>query len=441
MNFATSELRRSAGKFPAEPPGWADLVARYQPLTYAALGDSILPFWWRTIDSVQGGVFNCWNNAGTQLVSDDKFTWSQGRFAWLWSRLAELAGRGFLAGDSRRYLEQAAKTVAFLEKHAWLEDGRCAFLLTATGEVKELNPSAGKAPSIYADCFVVMGYAEFARVSGDWTILAAAWRWYGYIERRIAAGNFPTHPDPIPEGHQSYAIAMIHLNVTLVLQAAGVALGDARAGEMGARTEALAAHIFDQFILQGGRVAELVPADGRGAETVLGRHLNPGHALEGLWMLMTVAVSAERWDWVARAAEAIRFSFRRGWDETYGGLWHYVDTDGGPPRGAEGNSVYEKAVRATWDTKLWWVHSEALYASLLAYRLTGDEELRGWFERTWAYTLQVFPQADPAVGEWVQIRDRRGQPLDRVVALPVKDPYHIARNLVQVLELFSENSA
>ena len=33
--------------------------------------------------------------------------------------------------------------------------------------------------------------------------------------------------------------------------------------------------------------------------------------------------------------------------------------------------------------------------------------------------------------------DREGQPLERVVALPVKDPYHIARNLIQVLELFS----
>jgi N-acylglucosamine 2-epimerase len=49
----------------------------------------------------------------------------------------------------------------------------------------------------------------------------------------------------------------------------------------------------------------------------------------------------------------------------------------------------------------------------------------------------VFPQPDSAIGEWIQIRDRRGEPLDIVVALPVKDPYHIARNLIQALELFS----
>ena len=36
--------------------------------------------------------------------------------------------------------------------------------------------------------------------------------------------------------------------------------------------------------------------------------------------------------------------------------------------------------------------------------------------------------------EWLQVRDRNGRPLDRVVALPVKDPFHIARALLLVLE-------
>ena len=32
------------------------------------------------------------------------------------------------------------------------------------------------------------------------------------------------------------------------------------------------------------------------------------------------------------------------------------------------------------------------------------------------------------------MRDRAGRPLDRVVALPVKDPFHIARALLLALE-------
>jgi N-acylglucosamine 2-epimerase len=44
------------------------------------------------------------------------------------------------------------------------------------------------------------------------------------------------------------------------------------------------------------------------------------------------------------------------------------------------------------------------------------------------YTLRTFPDHDH--GEWLQIRSRDGSPLDQVVALPVKDPMHIARSLI-----------
>ena len=92
-------------------------------------------------------------------------------------------------------------------------------------------------------------------------------------------------------------------------------------------------------------------------------------------------------------------------------------------------------MRGSWDTKLWWVHSEAIYATALSYTLSGADEMRTWFERVWEYAFRVFPHPDPDVGEWIQIRDRRGEPLEKVVALPVKDPYHIARNLIQIIEL------
>lgn len=427
----------SGAKPPAEPAGWHELSATYRPRLETALSESILPFWWRTIDEQNGGVFNCWNNLGTQLVSRDKFTWSQGRFAWLWSRLADVVARGLLPGDSNRYVAQAEKTVRFLQAHAFLEDGRCAFVLSERGEMKELNPTVGKAPSIYADCFVVMGFAGFAEVSGDRGVLDAAWTLFEHIERRLQQGGFPTHPDPIPHGHASHAIAMIHLNVALVLHGASSRLGHGRTADAWARVVDAATRIFDTFVLPGGRVAELRPPAGASDDTLLCRHINPGHALEGLWMLLTVALRERRADWVERAAQAVRFALERGWDEEHGGLLHYVDADGGPPRGEAGTSIYEASVRRTWDTKLWWVHSEALYTSLLCHACTGDKAARVWFERLWEYTFRVFPQPDSAVGEWIQIRNRRGQPLDQVVALPVKDPYHIARNLIQMLDLFS----
>ncbi len=40
-------------------------------------------------------------------------------------------------------------------------------------------------------------------------------------------------------------------------------------------------------------------------------------------------------------------------------------------------------------------------------------------------------------GGFYRLRDRNGAPVDRIVALPVKDLHHIARNLIQLLELFA----
>lgn len=416
----------------------AALAAIYLPKARAALAESIVPFWARTLDHERGGVFNCWDNRGERLLSRDKFTWSQGRFAWLWSRLGTLVTAGQLPGDAAGFWAHAAKTVGFLQSHAFLADGRCAFLLSEDGVVKEALPGKGAAPSIYADGFVVLGLAEFARVSSDRDVLMAAWRLFENIEHRIAAGGFPTHPEPIPDGFDAHAIAMILLNLTVVLNEACEGLGDSRTSVAREKMQSAAAAIFERFLLPGGRLVEMRPLmEGQGA-TLLARHANPGHALEGLWMLLTVAKRLDRVDWVARASEAVHYALRRGWDEEYGGLFHYIDVDGGAPRGEAGASIYEANVRATWATKLWWVHSEAIYTTALCYRLTQDEAIADWFRRIWEYAFSTFPHPDPVIGEWIQIRDRRGAPLERVVALPVKDPYHIARNLIQVIELFSE---
>jgi N-acylglucosamine 2-epimerase len=78
-----------------------------------------------------------------------------------------------------------------------------------------------------------------------------------------------------------------------------------------------------------------------------------------------------------------------------------------------------------------------MYTTALNATLSKSREAAEHFERVWRYTFQTFPNCDPRVGEWIQIRDRRRAPLERVVALPVKDPYHIARNLIQIIELFS----
>lgn len=56
-------------------------------------------------------------------------------------------------------------------------------------------------------------------------------------------------------------------------------------------------------------------------------------------------------------------------------------------------------------------------------------------KKVFEYVYQTFPNEDLEIREWIQIRTREGKPEDKAVALPVKDPYHIIRNLRLILEL------
>ena len=91
-----------------------------------------------------------------------------------------------------------------------------------------------------------------------------------------------------------------------------------------------------------------------------------------------------------------------------------------------------------WGSKLWWVHSEAMYTTLLMYCRTGKEVFLDLFQKVFGYTYQTFPNPDRNIREWIQIRTRDGSPQEKVVALPVKDPYHIIRNVLLIIELLEK---
>ena len=147
---------------------------------------------------------------------------------------------------------------------------------------------------------------------------------------------------------------------------------------------------------------------------------------------------------IPRAAEVIRTAVRLGWDDPYGGLLLFVDQQGGIPGGSvageEEDPMVQKVLR-DWDSKVWWTHSEGLYATLLAFKLTGDPEFLSLYRSLHQYAFATFPNSNRAVGEWIQIRDRAGRPQQKVVALPVKDPYHVIRAVVLILESLRQSAA
>jgi len=401
----------------------------------------ILPFWLeRGIDTEQGGYFTCFDNLGVQLVSTDKYIWSQGRVIWLLARLADLSRRGIVRQDAERLLAFAGQGVEFVSRHAFLENGNCAFLLDRYGNKKEPVPGKGFDTSFFADCFVTLGFAEYARVTRNEQVLERALVLCKRIVQRIAAGAIRSDPYPVPAGFRAHSVPMIMLNVTQELAGALEVFQHPQAAELRRMSAAYMQEIMQRFYQPDGLIAEMLPLQEPAADSVLSRHVTPGHTIESMWFVMHEAVTQGQQEWVQRAAQAVAKAFAVGWDQEYGGLLRYVDREGGKPRGATTGDVYERLVLDTWDTKLWWPHSEALYSTLLAYHLTGDEAFLALHERAHAYVFATFPNPDAQIGEWIQIRDRQGKPIEKVVALPVKDPYHIVRNLLLILELLQQQA-
>jgi N-acylglucosamine 2-epimerase len=73
---------------------------------------------------------------------------------------------------------------------------------------------------------------------------------------------------------------------------------------------------------------------------------------------------------------------------------------------------------------------------LLAYRLTGEPWCLEWYERIHDWSFRHFP-LNPG-GEWFQRLDREGNPIQDLIALPVKDPFHLPRAVLLILQLLQD---
>jgi N-acylglucosamine 2-epimerase len=401
------------------------------------LSQNILPFWLeKAIDPEFGGYFTCFTNTGEQLLNKDKYVWSQGRFVWVLSKLAELTG-------DMNYLNLAKSGLDFLSDHCFLPNGNSVFLLSREGEPKEQVTGQGYDTSIYVDCFVVLGFAKYAMIAKNQPALESALRVYDSIISRIDRGEFRTDPYPIPKGYKAHGIPMILLNTSQEMAAALAKFEHPRLESVNKRCSSYLKEILEIFLAPNGLVMEMVNPSLKQDDTVLGRYVNPGHSIEDMWFIIHQAIKIGDQQIINGAVSVIEKMFEIGWDNEFGGLFLYVDKDGGKPHGSDtgfSDTTMLNKLKSDWNNKLWWVHSEALYCTLLGYRLTGKESLFNLYQKTHDYTFATFPNSNSKIGEWIQIRSRSGQPVQKIVALPVKDPFHIARNFILTIELLKNGT-
>ena len=370
------------------------------------LFERVIPFWEKhSPDTANGGFFSCLDRDGA-IYDTAKYMWLQGRQVFIFSKLYRDVER------KPEWLAMARSGAEFMRRHARRADGRVYFSLTADGKPLSLQRK------IFSECFYVMGFAEFARASGEETwlkeaedLFAQIWDW-AFDWRKVGRPDF--------EGElpmQNLAVPMILLNLIEVL-----ADGDTKKyrSEIDECVRRMLLHLHaDKRV-----VLENVAPDGSFVDTPAGRLLNPGHAIEAGWFLQHWAQRLGRKDLQSAAIEVVRWSHDLGWDREWGGIFYFLDAKGYSP------------LQLEWSMKLWWPHCEALYAHLLNWSLTGDQTDWARFEETHRYAFTRF--SDPKFGEWYGYLDRRGEVTHRFKGGPYKCCFHVPRALLLVWRLLAK---
>ena len=353
------------------------------------------------------------------------------------ARVYRLAKQGVLPKVDPAELEPLMdETFRFLaDKSIYGPEDICCYLLTRDGEKLVDEPTGRYDASIYADCFALIGSAQYAKMTQNTEAADVAHRLYRSITKRVERGDFLTEPYPVPDGYQVHGIPMILVDTVQEYMDMRRSFGlDVVEQESYVRGKV---HFILDVLYDGDGLIREHLSDDKSYTRLLDRHINPGHTLEDAWFLLEFLEEYGELDkYLPRIAQIAKRTFHLGWDEKYGGLLRFVDREGGAPRGDCIGTPYEELVKDTWDMKLWWPHSELLYIFSYLYQLTGDEEFEALYQQSADYAFSTFPNKE--LGEWVQIRQRDGSPQDKLVALPVKDPFHILRDFIKVVELYEK---
>ncbi|HUS08671.1 MAG TPA: AGE family epimerase/isomerase [Bryobacteraceae bacterium] len=376
------------------------LYTQYRTL----LADGIIPFWMQRLDTQYGGVLSCMDESGT-IQSTEKYTWSQARFVWTLSALYNRFER------RPEFLDHARKTIDFLLTHA--RDSRGRFVYRTTREGAHLEG----ATSIYADCFVVYGLSEYCRATHDASLLREAIEIFDRIRQRVEEPDFDeTAPYRLPPGRRTHAVPM------MLTELANELAQTTNEPAIEKLAEEYALTVMDRFAPPDRNLLrEYLTRDYRLLPPNEGSFVMPGHAIESMWFVMHWAKRAGRHDIIGRAVSVVRRHLEAGWDPEFGGIFLNIDADGGEP------------YLPNSEKKLWWPHTEALYALLLAHELCGESWCLEWYQRVHEWSFVHFSMPD--TGEWRQRLDRKGNPSTEVVALPVKDPFHLPRAVMLILQL------
>ncbi len=380
-------------------------LAKYAGQYKAELLDSVVPFWMNhSKDSEFGGYFTCLDRYG-KVFDTDKFMWLQGREVWLFSMLYNKVEK------RQEWLDMALHGAEFMKKYGMDAQGNWYFSLTREGKplIQPYN--------IFSDCFAAMAFSELYKATGNESHKKLALDTFSNIlDRQNNPKGIYTKAYPETRPLKSFSLPMILCNLSLIMEEL---LGTEQVNKT---IQPLIHEVMEVFYdKNSGLILENVTPEGNFSDSFEGRLLNPGHSNESMWFMMDLAVRNNDKVLIDKCIEILLRTTEKGWDPKYGGIFYFLDLKGHPVQQLE------------WDQKLWWVHIETLISMAKAYRLTGNEACKNWFETIHEYSWNRFK--DPEYAEWFGYLNRQGEPLLQLKGGKWKGCFHVPRGLYEIWKI------
>ncbi len=368
--------------------------------------NNVVRFWENSdlIDKTYGGFISSVDREG-RSYNEDKSVWFQGRCLWTFSKLINTYG------PKPEWVEAAKSGAEFIKNHCIDDDGRMFFVVTRDG--KPLR----KRRYFFSESFLVVGFAEYYLLSKDPEDLELAEKYFDLMYRLYrdpSSDPFKITPKENAE------VRSLHSNANPMVLVSSAQTLRRISGKDEYYSKIIDRIVDDMISLHYKEdlrcVLENVRHDGSILDNPTGRTINPGHSIENSWFLMNEAIHTGNKELLEKALNILKWSLEIGWDKECGGIYYFRDAYGRPCEQLE------------HDMKLWWVHNEAIIATLLAYRLTEDESYLDWYIKVRDYAFSHF--GDKEFGEWYGYLHRDGSVSHTQKGSLWKGPYHLPRCLI-----------
>lgn len=365
------------------------------------LVNNIMPFWLKNgLDRKHGGVYTCVDRDGT-LMDTTKSVWFQGRFGFISAYAYNHIEK------NPEWLEASKSCIDFLETHCFDKDGHMFF------EVTEDGRPLRKRRYVFSEGFAAIALAEYAAATGEKIYAERALEKFKRTQYFLNTPGL-LEPKYLPALEaRGHSITMILINTAArIREVISDPVLDRQIDESIAALRKYFIHPEFKALL------EMVGPQGELIDTCNGRVINPGHCIETAWFIMEEArYRNDDNELMQLALQILDWSWEWGWDKEFGGIINFRDCRNFPPQD------YSQ------DMKFWWPQTEAIIATLYAYKMTCDEKYLEMHKQISEWTYAHFP--DKEYGEWYGYLHRDGSVAQPAKGNIFKGPFHIPRMMIR----------